>query len=102
MNRPANFVHNTPHSDAAKRKISEAITRVHSERASYGFPKKAVVAIRDGRLVSVFPSAASLSRHFGVRNSVICRVCRGERKSYRGFRLFYESDFDKWIDLLSV
>lgn len=96
MNRPANFIHNVPHSEEAKRKISEDHIRRYARGWNNGFPAKQVVAIRDGKLVSVFPSANSLAKMFGVKRDVICRVCRGERKSYRGFKLFYEEDFDKW------
>lgn len=96
MNKPANFVHNVPHSEEAKRKISEDHIRRYAEGWKAGFPSKQVVVIRDGKLVSVFRSASSLAKTFGVGIDVICRVCRGERSSWHGFKMFYEEDFDKW------
>lgn len=95
------FIHNTPHSEESRKKMSESAKRLHAEGKLKSFLGKPVVAIRDGKLVSVFPSASALAKAMGVNNKNICRVCCGERKSYRGFNLFYEEDFDKWSKLLT-
>ena len=81
--------------------MSEKAKRLHAEGKLRSFPKKPVVAIRDGKLISVFQSATALAKAMGVRKDNISRVCRGERKSYKGFNLYYEEDFEKWSKLLT-
>lgn len=60
---------------------------------------KSVVAIKDGKLMSVFPSSAEAGRKTGINASNIRAVCRGERRVAGGYRWFFEAD-DSWIDLV--
>lgn len=82
--------------------VLERMSRVH--RGNPGKPPvykgKPVVAIKDGKLLTVFPGAAAVARHFGVCRGIISRVCRGERNSYRGIRFFYEDD-PQWLKLIT-
>ena len=62
--------------------------------------QKAVIVIKDGRIVGHYPSATEMARRLGITKSIIIRVCLGIRKSYRGCNLFYECDSDKWMKLI--
>lgn len=81
--------------------VLERMSRV--QRGNPGKPPvykgKSVVAIKDGKLLTVFPGAAAVARHFGVGRGIISRVCRGERASFRGIQFFYEKD-PAWLDLI--
>lgn len=62
---------------------------------------KAVVCIKDGKLISRFENPAEACRNLGVSRGVIGHVCRGERKTFRGCQWFYEKETEKWIHLIN-
>lgn len=60
---------------------------------------KPVVAIKNGKLLCVYPGASVAACKFGVSRGIISRVCRGERKTYQGIQYFYEDD-PRWLELI--
>ena len=90
-----------PCSEETKKKLSEIMKkRIADGSTKMPHFQKAVIVIKDGRIVGHYPSATEMARRLGITKSIIIRVCLGIRKSYRGCNLFYECDSDKWMKLI--
>lgn len=82
-------------SDETKRKISESgknreWTDEQLEHVRSLNAKEVYQLDKEGNLISVWESAAECARQLGFKRQNIYRVCRGERKKYKGFKWSYE------------
>lgn len=65
-----------------------------------GTNSKRVVAISDGQFLGAFKSIHAASEQTGVCNRSIKHVLSCQRKSAGGCVWFYESDEEKWLNLI--
>lgn len=66
-----------------------------------GYNKKAVIGIKDGKIIGVFESSVSAGDKLNLIARNIRHCCAGKRKRCGTIYWFYESDYDKWNELLS-
>ena len=80
------------HSEEIRKKMSE-------NNAMKGFlnapwiSRKVYQFTKDGQLIAEYPSAAEASRQNGIHRSSIFVCCKGKRKTAKGFRWMYASDY---------
>jgi len=81
------------------RKGKRVIRRNLTNRGNPNLPganRKAVVMIKDNRLIAVFSSAMKASETTNLIRENISKCCRKLRRSHGGYKWFYETDFENW------
>ncbi len=73
--------------------------RIKGNATMAGWNAKAVVAIKDNKLVGVFKSASEAAKQIGVFSTNISKVCKKKRKTAGGYRWFYEAD-NEWTKIV--
>lgn len=64
-----------------------------------GWNRKAVIGIKNGQL-TYYSSAQVAGKILGIQRRNISHCCSGKRKHCGGIQWFFESDIDKWINLI--
>ncbi|WP_233560343.1 hypothetical protein [Bacteroides sp. AF39-11AC] len=59
-----------------------------------------IVAIKDRRLIAVFPSSNAAERKTGICSRNIRSCCSGKRKHAGGYEWFFESD-NQWLNIVN-
>lgn len=86
--------------DWLSKEAQEKIKKSHSNNGRMdigGWNKRAVLAIKDRKIVGYFESATDASKKTLITRRNITSVCQGKRKHAGGFQWFYEDEVGKWI-----
>ena len=77
----------------AKENMQNPITKEVLKATHLGHVPIPVVAVKDGKLFKEYQSATS-AQEDGYKRDSICRVCCGKRKTHRGLKWMYLSDYE--------
>lgn len=66
-----------------------------------GWNAKPVVAVENGEIAGIYPSASEAGRKMGICSRNIRSCYSGKRKSAGGYQWFLESG-NKWCDLVNI
>lgn len=73
------------------------ITRMRNSKARIGKPasnKKAVVQLKDGKIVAKYESATDACKTLGLSGGTLCDCCKNQKHTYKGFNWMYLSDWE--------
>lgn len=72
-----------------------------SANTSAGWNARRVVAVKDEKLICVYPSMREAEHRTGIHQKKIKRCCIGKKKDIDGYQWFFEDDH-RWCDLINT
>lgn len=77
--------------------------RIMPHKTGGGMNKKAVVVIKDGKLVGRYDSVTLAGEKLNITPSQISAVCLKKKryKTARGYNVYFEND-NEWLDLINI
>lgn len=77
----------------AKENMQNTETKKLLKKTHGGQNKRPVVALINNSIYKIYPSA-TFAQIDGFKNSSICKVCNGKRKTHKGYKWMYLSDWE--------